>query len=109
MDEGLRLTDLVAARMCHDLSGLLGSLLGMVELLAEEVGETEAVSISTDTANALILRLKLLRAAWAGSRNRWTWRAWPPWRTGCPGAASRSTFPACPRQRSSRRRWAVWC
>ena len=66
MDEGVRLTELVAARMCHDLSGLLGSLLGMVELLAEEVGETEAVSISTDAANALILRLTLLRAAWAG-------------------------------------------
>jgi histidine phosphotransferase ChpT len=66
MDEGVRLTELVTARMCHDLSGLLGSLLGMLELLAEEIGATEAMSISTDTANALILRLKLLRAAWAG-------------------------------------------
>jgi len=65
MDERLRLTELVCARLCHDLSGLLGSLVGTLEIVAEEAGTTEATSIATDTATILALRLTLLRAAWA--------------------------------------------
>jgi histidine phosphotransferase ChpT len=66
MDDCLRLTELVCARLCHDLSGLLGSLVGTLELLTEASQDTEAASIATDTATALALRLKLLRAAWGG-------------------------------------------
>jgi histidine phosphotransferase ChpT len=66
MDDRLRLAELVCARICHDLSGLLGSLVGTLEVVAEEAGTTEATSIATDTATALALRLRLLRAAWAG-------------------------------------------
>jgi histidine phosphotransferase ChpT len=66
MDDRLQLTELVCARLCHDLSGLLGSLVGTLEVVAEEGGTTEATSIATDTASALALRLRLLRAAWAG-------------------------------------------
>jgi len=66
MDDGVRLAELVCARICHDLSGLLGSLLATLELVAEESDATEALSTATDTSRALALRLKLLRAAWAG-------------------------------------------
>jgi histidine phosphotransferase ChpT len=66
MDDRVGLTELVCARLCHDLAGLLGGLLGTLELVAEEAGATEAMSIATDTANVLAMRLKLLRAAWAG-------------------------------------------
>jgi histidine phosphotransferase ChpT len=66
MDDHITLTELVCARLCHDLSGLLGSLLGTLELVAEETAPSEALSAATDTATALTLRLRLLRAAWAG-------------------------------------------
>ncbi len=66
MDDHVTLTELVCARLCHDLSGLLGSLLATLELVAEETAPTEALSVATDTAVALTLRLRLLRAAWAG-------------------------------------------
>ena len=66
MDDCLRLTELVCARLCHDLSGLLGSLVGTLELVTEASEDTEAASIATATATALALRLKLLRAAWGG-------------------------------------------
>jgi histidine phosphotransferase ChpT len=66
MDDRVGLAELVCARLCHDLAGLLGGLLGTLELVAEEAGATEAMSIATDTATALSMRLKLLRAAWAG-------------------------------------------
>jgi histidine phosphotransferase ChpT len=65
MDDRVRLAELVCARLCHDLSGLLGSLIGTLELLACDGEATEAVSIAVDTAAALGRRLKLLRAAWA--------------------------------------------
>jgi histidine phosphotransferase ChpT len=66
MDDQVTLTELVCARLCHDLSGLLGRLLGTLELVTEETESTEALSVATDTATALTLRLRLLRAAWAG-------------------------------------------
>ena len=65
MDDRLRLAELICARLCHDVSGLLGSLLGTLELVAEEGGASEAASIATDAANELTQRVKLLRAAWA--------------------------------------------
>jgi len=66
MDDRLRLTELVCARLCHDLSGLLGSLVGTLELITEGNEDTEAASIVADTATTLALRLKFFRAAWGG-------------------------------------------
>jgi histidine phosphotransferase ChpT len=66
MDDRLRLTELVCARLCHDLSGVVGSLVGALELMAEEARTTEPIAIATGSATALMLRLRLLRAAWAG-------------------------------------------
>jgi histidine phosphotransferase ChpT len=62
----LSLAELVCARLCHDLSGLLGSLTGTLELVTEAGPPTEELAVATDTAVALTLRLRLLRAAWAG-------------------------------------------
>lgn len=67
MDDRFRLAELLTARLCHDLSGLLGSLLGTLDLLAEDAAPTEATTIAIDTAATLNHRLRLLRAAWAGT------------------------------------------
>jgi histidine phosphotransferase ChpT len=64
MDDRLHLTELVCARLCHDLGGSLGLLVDLLELVAEESGSTEALSIATENAAAATRRLKLLRAAW---------------------------------------------
>jgi histidine phosphotransferase ChpT len=66
MDDRLRLSELICARLCHDLSGLLGSLVGTLELVAQEDTGLDAMAIAIDTATAMAARLKLLRAAWAG-------------------------------------------
>lgn len=66
MDDRLLLAELVCARLCHDLSGLLGGLVGTLELVTEASEDAEAAAIATATAAALAQRLRLLRAAWGG-------------------------------------------
>jgi len=60
----LRLAELLCARLCHDLSGLLSSLIGVLEIAREEQADSETLTIAEDTAVELGERLKLLRAAW---------------------------------------------
>lgn len=61
------LASLVASRLCHDLSGLLGTLLGALEMTIDETPKPgEALLLADDAARELSLRLRLLRAAWAG-------------------------------------------
>ncbi len=64
MSEALRLAEMLCARLCHDLSGLLGSLIGVVEIAREEQPESETLAVAEETAVELGQRLKLLRAAW---------------------------------------------
>ncbi len=64
MSEALRLAEMLCARLCHDLSGLLGSLIGVLEIAHEEQPDSEALAIAEETAVELGQRLKLLRAAW---------------------------------------------
>ena len=64
MSESLDLAELLCARLCHDLSGLLGSLLGVLEIAREEQGGSETLGLAETTAAELATRLKLLRAAW---------------------------------------------
>jgi histidine phosphotransferase ChpT len=64
MSESLRLAELLCARLCHDLSGLLGSLIGVLEIAREEQAESETLVVAEETAVELGMRLKLLRAAW---------------------------------------------
>lgn len=64
----LHLADLVSARLCHDLSGLLGTLLGALEMTIEDTAKPgEALLLADEAAQELGLRLRLLRAAWGGN------------------------------------------
>jgi histidine phosphotransferase ChpT len=60
----LHLAELLCSRLCHDLSGLLGSLVGVLEIAREEQAESETLTVAEDTAVELTQRLRLLRAAW---------------------------------------------
>lgn len=73
----LLLAETLAARLCHDLSGLAGTLLNTLEMAEEEAGgeaqgeargaaQGEALAVAGDAARALGGRLRLLRAAWGG-------------------------------------------
>lgn len=61
----LRLAELLTARLCHEVAGPLGTIMGSLELAAEEPeGSAEALAIANDAAGALASRIRLLRAAW---------------------------------------------
>ena len=63
--EALLLAELIAARTSHDLSGVIGTLAGALELAVEEAdSHDEAVTLAADAAGELRQRLRLLRAAW---------------------------------------------
>lgn len=61
--DALPLAVLVCARLCHDLGGLAGTLLGAIDL-AQEDNDGEALTVARETAETLAARLRLLRAAW---------------------------------------------
>jgi histidine phosphotransferase ChpT len=63
-NEPLRLAELLCARLCHDLSGPLGALVGVLEIAREEQPASQTLAIAEGTAAELAQRLKLLRAAW---------------------------------------------
>ena len=64
MNEALRLAELLCSRLCHDLSGPLGTLVGMIEIAREEHAESDTLGLVDATAGHLVSRLRLLRAAW---------------------------------------------
>ena len=67
LPDPLLLAELIAARICHDLSGPIGPMAGMLELAREDPEAAgEALALVTETAAALIARIRLLRAAWGG-------------------------------------------
>ncbi len=67
ISECLRLAELTCARLCHDLSGLLGTIGGALELATDGDQEpSEEVTLAADAARELITRLRLYRAAWGG-------------------------------------------
>jgi histidine phosphotransferase ChpT len=62
-----RLADALCARICHDLAGPLGTLMGVLELAVSDPDSVaEALPLASETATLMGLRLQLLRAAWAG-------------------------------------------
>ena len=66
-DPATRLAGLVADRLCHDLGGLLGTLMGAVEMALDDAPEPgEALLLADEAGRLLGLRLRLLRAAWVG-------------------------------------------
>ena len=64
MSGSLLLAELLCSRLCHDLSGLVGSLIGVLEIAREEQAASETLAVAEETAVELTQRLKLLRAAW---------------------------------------------
>lgn len=54
----------LCARLCHDLSGAIGSLAGALDLLPE--GGEELLDVAQESAAALRQRLRLFSAAWGG-------------------------------------------
>lgn len=64
-DDALRVGELLCARMTHDLSGGVGVLGNLVELALERPEHAaESLTLASETASQLVLRLKLVRAAW---------------------------------------------
>ena len=67
MNDGLRLAELLAMRLCHDLSGPLGTLMGSIEMVNEDPDAAEeALALATEVSAGLVKRLRFLRAAWGG-------------------------------------------
>ncbi len=61
----LSLGQLVAARLCHDLGGVAGTLGGTLDLL--EGGDPAMLELLRETAQVLRLRLRLYAASWGGA------------------------------------------
>jgi histidine phosphotransferase ChpT len=60
----LRLAELLCVRLCHDLSGPMGALIGVLDMAREEHPGSDTLALAEETATELAQRLKLLRAAW---------------------------------------------
>ena len=60
----LRLAELLAARLCHDLASPLGTVTGLIDLM-EETGEHAMLADARQAAAQIGNRLRLFRAAWA--------------------------------------------
>ena len=68
MKDPLRLAEMLAIRLCHDLSSPLGTLMGALELASEDVeSSAEALRLADDISATMGKRLRLLRAAWGGT------------------------------------------
>lgn len=62
-NDALRLAELLAARLCHELAGPLGALAGTLELAIEDA-DAAGFALALEQAAAAAARLRLLRAAW---------------------------------------------
>ena len=63
----LALAEALAGRLCHDLAGMVGTLMGAVELANEDLTmRDEALAMAAEAATMLGHRLRLMRAAWGG-------------------------------------------
>ncbi len=82
----LRLSELVALRLCHDFGGLLGTLTGALELCADAAGPSSELATATEAASELTARLQLLREAWAGDGSGLDLRGLQALARGLPGA-----------------------
>ena len=61
----LRLAELSVARLCHELSGVIGTISAALDLLKSQTATRgEAATLADDAADELVSRLRLLRAAW---------------------------------------------
>lgn len=66
--DALRLAEMLASRLCHDLSGPIGSLNQALELAASEIpSDNEAFALARQAAADLAKRLRWRRAAWGSN------------------------------------------
>jgi histidine phosphotransferase ChpT len=65
LDETIRLVELICARLCHDLGGLIGTVGNAVDMVIEDSGpDSEVLAFASSAAKLLMQRLRLMRAAW---------------------------------------------
>ena len=63
--ETLRLVEVMCARLCHDLGGLIGTVGNAIDMVAEDANrDDEVLAFASSAARMLSQRLRLLRAAW---------------------------------------------
>ena len=63
----MHFAELLATRICHDLSGPLNTLMAALEIANEDPdGAADALPVAGDASVVLGQRLRLLRAAWGG-------------------------------------------
>ena len=63
----LRLAERLTARLCHDISGALGTVVNALELAATDAESLpEALPLAEEASAGLRRHLRLLRAAWGG-------------------------------------------
>lgn len=66
-DEPLRIAECLCARLCHDMAGALGALMGSLDLAREDERMAgDAIAIASQAGRGLVARLRLLRTAWVG-------------------------------------------
>lgn len=63
--DALRLAELLCARLCHDLAGPIGTLVGALDLVREQHPDSEEAALAEEAAGDIAQRLKMLRAAWS--------------------------------------------
>ena len=64
--DAVALTEVVVARLCHDLSGSLGAVLNGLELAGSNPGlAAEALQLAGDAAREVAARLRFARAIWS--------------------------------------------
>jgi histidine phosphotransferase ChpT len=65
LGDTIRLLELMCARLCHDLGGLIGTVGNALEMVAEDIGrDNEVLAFATSASSALAQRLRLMRTAW---------------------------------------------
>jgi histidine phosphotransferase ChpT len=61
----IRLVELICARLCHDLGGLIGTVGNALDMVTEDAGQgNEVLAFASSAASALTQRLRLMRTAW---------------------------------------------
>jgi histidine phosphotransferase ChpT len=65
LGDTIRLLELMCARLCHDLGGLIGTVGNALEMVSEDIGrDNEVLAFATSASSALAQRLRLMRTAW---------------------------------------------
>jgi histidine phosphotransferase ChpT len=65
LGDTMRLVELICARLCHDLGGLIGTVGNALEMVSEDAGrDNEVLAFAASAARALTQRLRLMRTAW---------------------------------------------